>query len=133
MSIADRRVLAWPALSFLGIAGMAAALVGCNRLSLGLMKTPALVPIASVQQSERQLLGQQIRLQGRIAEVVPLIHSRVYRLEDDSGEIWVLDSQGGEVPAVGAFLSLEGRVEAEQILKGKGTMAEIYVRQQRQL
>ncbi|MEO0949401.1 MAG: hypothetical protein AAFY11_14910 [Cyanobacteria bacterium J06641_5] len=128
MSIPVCRLLVLPCLSMFG----ATALLGCNpALLLSRFQAPAMVSIASLQ--EPQSLGRYVRLKGRVAEVVPLARSRVYRLEDDSGEVWVLDSEAGQSPAIGTSLSLDVRVAAEQVLTGDGPTTKIYVRRQQQL
>jgi len=128
MSISVCRFILLPCVSLFG----ATALLGCNpALLLSRLRAPALVPIGSLQQT--QSLGRHVRLEGRVAEVVPLARSRAYRLEDASGEVWVLDSQEGESPAIGTSLSVEVRVAEERVLTGNGPMTKIYVRRQQQL
>lgn len=127
MSPIARRVLPLPGLLLLGMT----ALFSCAPLQSRQDSPPQLVPIASLQYSRD--LGQRVRVEGRVAEVVPLVRSRAYRLEDESGEIWILDSQGDRTLTVGASLQVEGQLAAESITPGDGVAAEIYVRQQRQL
>ena len=52
--------------------------------------------------------NQQVQVQGNVVESYSVVGRGAYRIQDDSGELWVVSNRG--VPREGARVSVKGRV-----------------------
>lgn len=90
------------------------SLSGCDYLPFGY--TPAKEILASPAQFE----GKQIRLKGKVKDIVkiPLIDLKAYVLDDGSGELVTVVARDS-LPAVGETVTVKGVVESMAIVGGQ--------------
>ncbi len=80
---------------------------------------------SQISHIEAQDAGESVRLEGEVTQRAAFLAGGAYAVEDKSGQIWVLT--GGELPAVGDRLTIQGTIVYEDI--GIEGMGEVYVRE----
>ena len=100
-------------LALVGLA-LAVAIVGCDRLGIGV------TPIGDIQKNAAAFQGKDVILRGQVIESskIPLLNVTIYSLRDDTGQITVTTSQ--DRPLVGRTVTVHGRVENAAIVGGRG-------------
>jgi len=89
------------------------ALSGCDYLPFGF------TPVKEIVTSPAQFEGKEVRVKGKVKDIVkiPLVDLKLYVLDDGSGEVTVVASEG--LPAVNETVSLKGVVESMAIMGGE--------------
>jgi hypothetical protein len=72
--------------------------------------------IGDVLADPSQYSGDRVRVEGRVVESYSLLGQGAYRIEDDTGRLWVVSRTG--VPNPGARVSVEGQVQQSFNLGG---------------
>lgn len=91
-----------------------AILVGCS-----LSKN---IHIENITQKK---LGRKVYVTGKVKEIVPLINTAGYRLQDDTGSVWVITSHS--LPTLGAEITIEGRIKIQDIKVNDKNLSEFYL------
>ena len=76
--------------------------------------------IASIKNNPGRYYDRTVSVDGVVRDAwsVPLVPYRVYRIEDQTGEVTVL-SESGRVPSPGAHVQVTGRVEDVASIGGR--------------
>ena len=72
-----------------------------------------------------------VYLQGQVSNRAPFVENGAYKLEDDTGTIWVLTNQAP--PNIGDEVLLQGQVQFQSIPVGGQDLGEVFVQEQQQL
>lgn len=92
--------------------GAAVVLGGCDYLPLGY------TPIREILAAPAQFEGREVKLRGRVKDVMKLpIVGQAYTLRDDGGELVVMTK--GTLPPVNAEVALRGIVRSTAIIGGQ--------------
>ncbi len=85
---------------------------GCGLIPLGTR------PIGEVRQSAPSLEGRTVRVRGKVVDSnqLPFVGTRFYKLQDDTGELWVTTKD--PLPAVGESLVVAGELHNAAVLGG---------------
>ena len=73
-------------------------------------------PIGSVLADPSQYSERNVRIAGRVVESYSVLGNGAYRVQDDTGGLWVVSQSG--VPRQGADVTVEGRIEDGFDLEG---------------
>ena len=97
-------------LLFLFIATLLAGNEFCDKMPIGLESAKEII------ENPTRFEGKVVRVRGEVSYVlkVPLIGMRIYKIQDDTGEIAVLSS--GELPEMGSTLLVKGSVSTALIM-----------------
>jgi hypothetical protein len=82
---------------------------GSNLVLGRLGSTP--ITVAQLQQSDK--LPRRVKIVGRVSAVAPMLDRGAYRLEDDTGVIWVYTEQ--PLPSLGEKLAVKGELNFESV------------------
>lgn len=117
--ITSQNVVLFP-VSFFLLCG----LIGCTNLSG--------VNVSNIRDVEPQRdKDTTVYLQGKVANLIPLVEGQVYQLQDTSGTIWVLTTQTDLQP--GNEVLLKGKVRYKSIPLAGKDFGEVYIEEQEQL
>ncbi len=85
---------------------------GCGLIPFGTR------PIGEVRQSAPSLEGRTVRVKGKVVDSsqLPFVGTRFYKLQDDTGELWVTTKD--PLPAVGEGLVVTGELHNAAVLGG---------------
>lgn len=72
-----------------------------------------------------------VYLQGEVINRAPLLENAAYKLEDDTGTIWVLTNQAP--PNLGDEVLIKGQVQFQSIPVGGQDLGEVYIQEQQQI
>lgn len=90
----------------------ALALAGCDNLPFGY------TPIREILAAPAQFEGREVKLRGRVKDVVKLpVIGQAYTLRDEGGELIVMTT--GALPPVNAEVALKGVVRSTAIIGGQ--------------
>lgn len=91
--------------------GVAVALAGCDYLPFGY------TPIREILAAPAQFEGREVKLRGRVKDVMKLpIIGQAYTLRDDGGELVVMTK--GTLPPENTEIALKGIVRSTAIIGG---------------
>ena len=97
----------------LALAGALAAVImtaGCDYLPFGY------TPIREITAAPGQFEGKEVKIKGRVKNVLKLLGVRAYSLQDDTGNITVVTE--GQLPAENSEVALRGVVKSAAIIGG---------------
>ncbi|MGY6530234.1 MAG: hypothetical protein ACXITR_09920 [Cyanobacterium sp.] len=69
----------------------------------------------------------QIKIEGTVKNVIPLVNGYAYELEDTTGSIWVVTT--GEKPEVGQKITSQAMVKHQEIIIGENDMSSFYLQE----
>ncbi|UZQ54377.1 hypothetical protein OOK60_18200 [Trichothermofontia sichuanensis B231] len=75
--------------------------------------------------SPGEATATQAQLRGQVVEVAPLLEGGAYRLQDNSGSIWVLTT--APLPQVGDTLHIQGEARYQPIVIAGQDLGEAYL------
>jgi hypothetical protein len=81
-------------------------------------------PITQITETRDLPTGQEVSLEGRVRQHLPLLEQSLYELEDDTGTIWVVSADSP--PPVGESLTIRAVIRYESILVAGQDMGESY-------
>jgi hypothetical protein len=86
---------------------------GCSLLDFGY------TPIGDVVRNPSQFDGKEVRIRGKVVDVVklPFLQTKMYMLKDDTGQVLVVTA--GEIPAMGSEARVKGIIENVAIMGGQ--------------
>lgn len=67
--------------------------------------------VAQLKQSDRQ--PRQVKIEGEVTHLAPMLNRGAYRLQDDTGAIWVFTEQS--LPSLGEKLEVKGELNFQSI------------------
>jgi hypothetical protein len=70
-------------------------------------------------------IGANVNLQGNVVDRAPFLTGGAYQLEDRTGKIWITTSS--KLPAIGEEVSLEGKVQYQNISVDNLEWGEVYI------
>jgi hypothetical protein len=126
--------LKWPLLRGLLALCLASASLGCGALSrplpqLGMPPVAQLTgPPTAIGALSEQGQRSTVLVQGQVQQRAPLATGWLYRLEDESGSIWVQSSE--VAPPLETWVRLEGQLQYRQILVDGVDQGEHYLEEQ---
>lgn len=97
-------------IGFLSMA-IALALAGCDYLPFGY------TPVKDIAAAPANFEGREVRLKGKVGNIVKLMGLQAFTLQDGTGEITVMTQ--GELPKAGATIALKGTVKSAVIIGGQ--------------
>lgn len=71
-----------------------------------------------------------VYLQGKVAIRAPFLEAGAYKLQDDTGTIWVIANQ---VPNVGDEVLIKGQLQFQSVPVSGQELGEVYVQQEQEL
>lgn len=111
------------------------ALLGCGWLE-ALSGQPQPTDLESVLTQAAAADGQTVVVRGTVRDRVPLLQGEVYRLEDDTGSLWILNPNPAD-PAdavnLNDVVTVEGQLRYAQIPVSDRNFDELYAIEQRRL
>lgn len=109
---------------------VATILVGCGGLagseSEKLPPTVPTTPIASLMKLPKR--DSTVYLKGKVGDRVPLLGGTVYKLQDPTGEIWVLTQK--QPPNAGEEVMVKGTLRFQSISINNQEQGSVYVEQE---
>lgn len=107
-----------------GLSGCDSLAQASNAINFGLGNS--VVSISDAKSSQKQGI---VRLQGQVAEIVPLMEPwQAYQLQDASGTVWVITSQPGLRKADN--VSITGNLRYQSIPLDRQELGDFYVEEQ---
>lgn len=93
-------------------AAAAALLTGCGLLPFGTRR------IAEVRQAAPSLEGRSVKVKGKVVDSnqLPFVGTRFYKIQDDTGELWVTTKD--PLPALGESLVVSGELHNTAVIGG---------------
>lgn len=75
-------------------------------------------PIGEVRQAAPSLEGRSVRVKGKVVDSnqLPFVGTRFYKIQDDTGELWVTTKD--PLPALGETLVVSGELHNAAVLGG---------------
>jgi hypothetical protein len=111
------------------------ALMGCGWVgALGGQPNPA--EIGPLLTEAATADGQTVVVRGTVRDRVPLLQGEVYRLEDDTGSLWILNPNStnpADAVNLNDVVMVEGQVRYAQIPVSDRNFDELYAIEQRRL
>lgn len=108
-------------------------LVGCsNSAPLGIHgfsisdRSGNVTKISDIPQSQNS--AATVYLQGQVATRAPFLTAGAYKLQDDTGTIWVITNK--TVPNVGDAVLIKGQLQFKSIPFGEQELGEVFVQEQ---
>lgn len=106
------------------------AIIGCNQLNVA---RKARIPVTTIneiiqyQQPQKNSQTQEAvyYIEGTVVDYAPFMDNGSYKLQDDTGTVWVLTN--GTLPRPGDSITIKGRVEYQQISLGGQDLGELYI------
>jgi hypothetical protein len=106
------------------------AIIGCNQLNFA---RKARIPVTTIneiiqyQQPKKNSQTQEAvyYIEGTVVDYAPFMDNGSYKLQDDTGTVWVLTN--GTLPRPGDSITIKGRVEYQQISLGGQDLGELYI------
>lgn len=86
------------------------ALTGCDYLPFGY------TPVKEITAAPAQFEGKEVKLKGRVANILKLGAIKAYTLQDDTGRVMV--TTDGQLPAENTEVTLKGTVKSALIVGG---------------
>lgn len=108
-------------------------LVGCNgsRLGIGGINLSQLgVNITKISDIKDNKQGT-VFLQGQVATRAPFLEAGAYKLQDETGGIWVITQQ--TVPNVGDQVVIKGQLQFQSVPVSGQELGEVFVQQEQEL
>lgn len=68
---------------------------------------------------------QKVRINGKVTKVIPLINSFAYKIQDNTGQIWVVTKN--QPPLINQNIEIDGILQYEKILIGEEDFGNVYV------
>ncbi len=98
---------------FTVVLALAAGLVlaGCDYLPFGY------TPVKDILAAPANFEGKEVKLKGRVKDVVKLLGLKAFTLQDETGQITVVT--GGNLPAANDTVVLKGTVKSAVIVGGQ--------------
>ncbi len=90
-------------------------LVGCNFSQNSI----------SIESITEKKLGKTVQITGKVTELAPLIRSAGYRLQDDTGSVWIITSNS--LPILETEITIEGRVQIQDIMIENKNLSQLYL------
>ena len=90
-------------------------LVGCNFSQNSI----------SIESITEKKLGKTVQITGKVTELAPLIRSAGYRLQDDTGSVWIITSNS--LPILETEITVEGRVQIQDIMIENKNLSQLYL------
>ncbi len=113
-------LLANSKLFYIGIMAIAvASLVGCQ---------PSEIHIIDV---EKKKSGKTVHLTGKVTHLAPFIDNAAYKLQDDTGSVWVVTSQ--TPPTLNTIVSIKGKIQYQSLPFAETELGDFYVIELEQL
>ena len=107
-------------LFYIAIAAIAmTSLVGCQ---------PPEINIIDVAKKKS---GKTVYLTGKVINLAPFIDNAAYKLQDDSGAVWVVTSQNP--PKINAIVSIKGKIQYQSLPFAETELGDFYVIELQQL
>lgn len=104
-----------------------AGLSSCSILSLG-----SRVPITQIREIQQKATpSSTVYVQGQVVKEVPLLSTRAYELQDDTGTIWVVTEE--KIPTQDKPVLIQGKVKQKNIRLGTQNLKEVYIEEQKRL
>lgn len=100
------------------------------------LSAPRSVEIATISAQAAAADGQTVVVRGTVRDRVPLLQGEVYRLEDDTGSLWILNpnpTDPADVVNLNDVVMVEGQVRYAQIPVSDRNFDELYAIEQRRL
>lgn len=66
-----------------------------------------------------------VRVKGTVEKTVPLIRSSSYKIQDDTGSVWVVTS--GSLPMLETEIRIEAKVQIQNIVIGDEELNKLYL------
>ena len=127
-----RLIRRWP-LALLMLLSIAS--IGCGALSQQSLPQGLSLPIAQLAGPPTAIgtlsqpgQNQRVTVQGQVKQRAPLTAGWLYRLEDESGSIWVRSQ--AVAPPLDSWIRLEGQLQYRQILVDGNDQGEHYLEEQ---
>lgn len=111
-------------------------IIGCNQLNSFRIAQMPVTPINELIQDQQPNEGTQIQaaiyyIKGTVVDHAPFMDNGSYKLQDDTGTVWVLTN--GSLPEPGVLITIKGQVEYQPISIGGQDLGELYVVEVEQL
>lgn len=109
-------------------------LLSCGSLPQSSMNAINLRPgvaTTNIRDIKPQDFKAKVYLQGKVAQVVPLLEQWAYQLQDSTGTIWVLTNQAGL--QLEDKVLIKGNIRYQSIPLAGKDFGEVYVQEQEQL
>ena len=105
-------------------------IIGCNQLnSFRIAQMPATTINELIQDQQPnedpQTQGTIYYIKGTVVDHAPFIDNGSYKLQDDTGTVWVLTN--GTLPKPGVLITIKGQVEYQPISIGGQDLGELYI------
>jgi hypothetical protein len=123
------RSLAWAVLCFVTVGCSTLSRQSLPQLGLPLPVVQLTGPPTAIGSLAEQGQNSTVLVQGEVRQRAPLTTGWLYRVEDDSGTIWVLTTE--TAPPLETAVRLEGRLQYRQILVEGQDQGEYYLEEQR--
>ena len=79
----------------------------------------------SIENITEKKLGKIVQISGKVTELAPLIRSAGYRLQDDTGSVWIITSNS--LPILETEITVQGRVQIQDIMIEDENLTEFYL------
>ncbi|BBA79427.1 nucleic acid-binding OB-fold tRNA/helicase-type [cyanobacterium endosymbiont of Rhopalodia gibberula] len=111
-------------------------IIGCNRLNFFRIAQIPVTPINELIQYKQPKENPQTQeavyyIEGTVVDHAPFMDNGSYKLQDDTGTVWVLTN--GALPRPGDSITIKGQVEYQPISIGGQDLGELYILEVEQL
>ena len=111
------------------------SVVGCSPLpqsGAGMLSLRPNVDVTNIQALQQQReLDRIVHIQGNVVRQVPLMQKQAYKIQDQTGSIWIVTQK--DAPKSGKAVLVKGKVRYQQIPIGSQDLGEIYIEEQTKL
>jgi hypothetical protein len=81
--------------------------------------------VSELKEAEQSSQGESVYVQGKVIQIIPLIESSAYQLQDYSGTLWVIKS--GNPPQIGDYVTVKGTLKYQDIEVEEHELGEFYL------